>query len=195
MDRPLTVPELQRLAAIVATLPAGPWQAVERTDMQVHGPAAWDPDEQPSEAAHARSEQRRSEQAAWRGVVAADGTLIVGEPLPGGSPRPVVDPAWRWVADSPAWASRLLATVRELWRDAHATPPPPPPASATPPRTGAALEVTGPTVEVAAKAAYESVHAAVAWQDLGWVAQQDWRRRAASALAAAATFRASGQGG
>lgn len=183
-DPTLEEVELRRIRAQVDMLPPGPWEAVELTDHDLQGPLPWDPDVQPSRDAHERAEKLRREHTAWRGVRAADGTLVAGEPVRGGTPRPVIDPAWIFLADARTHIPRLLATLRPLWRlrREHAPEPTDPE-----PRRGRADDHHAVVVDVekAAMAAYEAVPSPTRWNSLPELLRDEWRARAAAALAAA----------
>lgn len=178
---------LRRLAARLNGLPPRPWDAVERSDLQVGGPTVWDPDIQPDPAAHERDEAARAARAVWRGLVDAAGDPIVGEALPGGDAPRAVHGVWRQVAELVSDAEQAVSEARRLWQSARhqqvGAPPdeqPAAPARAGPPVAGGALQA-------AARAAYEAVFApgVERWEGLPASEQALWRRRAAAALEAA----------
>ena len=109
---------LRRLAAWERQLPPAPWRPVERSDLAHRGPAEFDPDVDLDRAAFDRAEQVRSQTAAWRGLVDADGNELVGQSLPGGTPQTVNDPVWRFLAELRNALPELLTFTRQLWRQA-----------------------------------------------------------------------------
>lgn len=176
-DRHLDVGELRRIRAQVEFLPPAPWLAVELTDFDLRGPRVWDEDLQPSREAHEREERLRREHAAWRGVRAADGTLVAGEPVAGGSPARVVDPAWLFLAEARLAVPRLLATLRPLWklRDLAA---PAPAVAASSDSNWAGPVRRAPDDEALGRAAFEAVPAPTSWRELPELVRGEWRARA-----------------
>ncbi len=170
----LTVAELRRLRDLTNALPPGPWEAVELSHLEVHGPAPFDPDVDLDERAWRANEERRAKTAAWRGIRAVDGTRILGEPLPGGRPRPVHHSELLWLAEARTAVPRLLATLREMWPRpsrpaAEATPAPPAP---PPPER----------IEAAARAAYERDPGLERWRQLSEQERRGWIARIEAAL-------------
>lgn len=179
---PMDVASLRRSAATVRLLPPGPWRAVELSHLEVHGPATWDPQEDPDRASFDRNEQVRAERAAWRGLVDADRTRLVGEPLAGGSIREVRDPVWRFLASSRSEVELLLATVRALWAPAR-----PAPGRLSTPAEPARGTIDDAVVERAARAAFEAVPCPTGWAVEPEVNKAEWRARARAVLESAAS--------
>lgn len=176
---PLTVVELRRLRDRTEALPPGPWAAVEISHLELHGPAAFDPDIDLDERAWRANEQRRAATAAWRGIRASDGTRILGEPLAGGRPMTVHCGELLWLADVRTVVPQLLATLRSLW------PRPPRPAAAiTPTRAAAATTTATPArLNAAARAAYEREPGIEKWDELSGERRRAWVARIEAALA------------
>lgn len=174
---PLDPAALRRIRDRTAMLPLPPWRAVELSQLEVHGSSEFDPVVDVSRAAWERNEQTRAETAAWRGVVAADGMRVVGEPLPGGRRTSVHDPVLLWVVEMREAVPALLATLRQLW----------------PRRTDqegivANRDQTAPArwskvdVEQAARAAYEQRPGVERWDELPELHRQEWVDRIEAAL-------------
>lgn len=171
---PFTAADLRRLRDLTDALPSGPWEAVELSHLEVHGPAPFDPDVDLDERAWRANEERRAETAAWRGIRSADGARILGEPLPGGRPRPVHQTELLWLAEVRTAVPRLLVTLRELWprpsrptAEVASTPPAP-----LPPER----------IEKAARAAYERAPGLERWQQLSEQERRGWVARIEAAL-------------
>lgn len=173
---PLSVLELRRLRDRTALLPPGPWVAIELSHLELHGPAAFDPDIDLSERAWRANEHERAATAAWRGLVAADGTQIVGQRLAGGRPQQVHQPELLWLAEVRTVVPRLLATLRGLWPGAA-------PPVVGPGATAASRPVSRVELEVAARAAYEHDPGVERWGQLSDRERCGWVERIAVALA------------
>lgn len=174
---PLGAAELRRIRAQVDALPPAPWTAVELSDFDLHGAREWDPDVQPSREAHEREERLRREHAAWRGVRAADGALVAGEPVAGGSPSRVVDPTWLFLAEARTAVPRLLATLRPLWRLRDLGPPAP---VAPARREEPEVVRRAPDAEALGRAAFEAIPAPTSWRELPELVRDEWLARAAA---------------
>jgi hypothetical protein len=173
------VPMLRRLAAWDRELPAVPWRAAELSDLELKGPALFDPDVDITREMLEHSERRRAEHAAWRGLVDAHGVPVRGEQLLGGRPSEVVDPVWRALAEFRNAIPQLLELVRQLWpRPENSARDETPVTSDQPPPPAVDLEAAA----AAAYGALDTGRQPVAFGLLPVALQQEWRARAAAVL-------------
>lgn len=169
---PFTVAELRMLRDRTRALPAAPWAAVEMSHLELHGPAPFDADI--DEQAWRANERHRAETAAWRGIRAADGTRILGEPLAGGRPLPVYSAELLWLAEARTAVPRLLATLRSLWPGSS------PPADQT--QQATVTPRPQARIEEAARAAYDREPGIERWDQLTAGQRRSWVARIEAAL-------------